>query len=165
MNEFLNNIKKNPLKNGFFLMSLISFGLALLSQWLGRTLLMCIHSNPKIPSTIKPVLQSAGWPQDISIASYYTIIVVLLLLLPKRAYFIAGFQSLFLFLQSLVLLVDYYLLKTWSCKINRQALDYLSYPQEIINSIATEDKLYIILGILILCISLFFLGSLFYTLN
>lgn len=148
------------MKNGFFLMSLISFGLALLSQWLGRTLLIYIHSNPNIPSIIKPVLQSAGWLQDISIASYYTIIVVLLLLLPKRAYFIAGFQSLFLFLQSLVLLVDYYLLKTWSCKINRQALDYLSYPQEIINSIATEDKLYIILGLLILCISLFFLGKL-----
>ena len=125
-------------------MSAISFGLALLSQWLGRTLLINIQTNPSIPSAIKPILQSAGWLQDVSIASYYTLTICILLLLPKRAQLIAIFQGLFLALQSIVILADYYLLKSWSCKINRLALDYVSYPKEILNSLSTQDRIYIV---------------------
>ena len=131
-------------------MATISFGLALLSQWLGRTLLINIQTHPSIPTAIKPILQSAGWLQDVSIASYYTLTICILLLLPKRAQVIAIFQGLFLALQSIVILTDYYLLKTWSCKTNRLALDYLSYPKEILNSLSTQDRIYIVVFLIAL---------------
>ena len=131
-------------------MSAISFGLALLSQWLGRTLLINIQTHPSIPTAIKPILQSAGWMQDVSIASYYTLTICILLLLPKRAQVIAIFQGLFLALQSIVILTDYYLLKTWSCKTNRLALDYLTYPKEILNSLSTQDRIYIVVFLIAL---------------
>jgi phosphoglycerol transferase MdoB-like AlkP superfamily enzyme len=160
LNRILDIIKKNPLKNGFFLMSAISFGLALLSQWLGRTLLIHIQSNPEIPPSIKPNLQSAGLLQDISISSYYSIIICILLLLPKRAQLIAIFQGVFLFLQSIVILIDYYLLKSWSTKINRLALDYIAYPQEIVNSVGTHERIYIVLFLVALVLFCLGLGKL-----
>ena len=131
-------------------MATISFGLALLSQWLGRTLLINIQTHPSIPTAIKPIVQSAGWLQDVSISSYYTLTICILLLLPKRAQVIAIFQGLFLALQSIVILTDYYLLKTWSCKTNRLALDYLSYPKEILNSLSTQDRIYIVVFLIAL---------------
>jgi hypothetical protein len=140
-------------------MAVLSFGLALLSQWLGRTLLINLQAHPSIPTAIKPILQSAGWLQDISIASYYTLAICILLLLPKRAQLIAIFQGLFLALQSTVIFIDYYLLKTWSCKINRLALDYLSYPKEIINSLSTQDRIYIIVFFIALIVIAVFLGK------
>ena len=144
-------------------MSAISFGLALLSQWLGRTLLINIQTHPSIPTAIKPILQSAGWMQDVSIASYYTLAICILLLLPKRAQLIAIFQGLFLALQSIVILTDYYLLKTWSCKTNRLALDYLSYPKEILNSLSTQDRIYILVFLIALIVIAVLLGKLLIT--
>ncbi len=141
-------------------MAVLSFGLALLSQWLGRTLLINLQAHPSIPPAIKPILQSAGWLQDISISSYYTLFICLLLLLPKRAQLIAIFQGLFLALQSSVIFIDYYLLKTWSCKINQLALDYLSYPKEITNSLSTQDRIYIIVFFIALIFIAVFLGKL-----
>jgi phosphoglycerol transferase MdoB-like AlkP superfamily enzyme len=97
--------------------------------------------------------------QDVSIASYYTLVICVLLLLPKRAQLIAIFQGLFLSLQSIVILTDYYLLKTWSCKTNRLALDYLSYPKEIINSLSTQDRIYILVFFIALIVIAVFLGK------
>ena len=141
-------------------MSAISFGLALLSQWLGRTLLINIQLQPSVAPSIKPILLSAGWLQDISISSYYTLSICLLLLLPKRAQLVAIFQGIFLILHSTVILIDYYLLKTWSCKINRLALDYLSYPKEILNSLSSKDLVYILIFFLLLLTLVVILGKL-----
>jgi len=141
-------------------MAILSFGLALLSQWLGRTLLINLQLRPLIPPAIKPILLSAGWLQDIAIASYYTIFVCCLLLLPKRTHILAIFQGVFLALHSTVFLIDYYLLKTWSCKINRLALDYLSYPKEIFKSLSTQDLVYIIIFFLLVIATTVILGKL-----
>lgn len=134
-------------------MASLSFGLALLSQWLGRTLLIYVQTIPSIPASIKPILLSAGTLQDISVASYYSIVVCILLLLPQRAYLIAFFQGIFLTFHTTIILVDYHLLRTWSSKINRQALDYLSYPKEILNSLNTHD-LVCLLSIVLLVLAL-----------
>jgi len=141
-------------------MATFSFGLALLSQWLGRTLLINIQLQPSVAPSIKPILLSAGLLQDISISSYYTLSICLLLLLPKRAQLVAIFQGIFLILHSTVILIDYYLLKTWSCKINRLALDYLSFPKEILNSLSSKDLVYILIFFLLLLTLVVILGKL-----
>jgi phosphoglycerol transferase MdoB-like AlkP superfamily enzyme len=87
------------------------------------------------------------------VASYYTIVVCLLLLLPQRAYLVAFFQGIFLIFHTIIILVDYHLLRTWSSKINRQALDYLSYPNEILNSLNTHD-LVCLISIVLLVLAL-----------
>lgn len=116
------------MKNGFFLLAIWSFALAMLSQRLGRSLTIQAVQNESIVELNTFNIQWYGLSQDVSVASYYTILACLIALLPWRVRIVQMVQSLFLISQGLLFALDLNLLLTWDSRFNALALSMIQFP-------------------------------------
>lgn len=128
------------MKNGFFLLALWSFALALLTQRLGRTLTLQIIQSQVYYSLPLNQIQSAGLSQDLSVAAYYAVLMVLLSCLPYRKTVLTSVQSLFLLFQGLLMAIDVNLLQTWNSRFNQLALNMLQFPKASWQSLSTNQQ-------------------------
>jgi len=110
---------KNPLKNGFFLLALWSFALAMLTQRLGRSLTLNAIQQQLVYELPANQIQQAGFSQDISVAAYYSLLVLLCALLPYRKPIIQTIQFLFIVTQGVLVAIDIHLLQTWNSRFNQ----------------------------------------------
>ena len=140
---------KNPLKNGFFLLALWSFSLAMLTQRLGRSLTIQALQNETIFELDALKIQWHGLLQDVSVSSYYTLLVCLISLLPWRIRLVQMIQSLFLISQGLLFALDLNLLLTWDSRFNALALSMVQFPAGTLQSLSFQNLCFI---------SLFFIG-------
>jgi phosphoglycerol transferase MdoB-like AlkP superfamily enzyme len=140
---------KNPLKNGFFLLALWSFSLAMLTQRLGRSLTIQALQNETIFELDALKIQWHGLLQDVSVSSYYTLLVCLISLLPWRIRLLQMIQSLFLISQGLLFALDLNLLLTWDSRFNALALSMVQFPAGTLQSLSFQNLCFI---------SLFFIG-------
>jgi hypothetical protein len=113
---------KNPLKNGFFLLALWSFALAMLSQRLGRSFTLNAIQQQVVYELPANQIQQAGLSQDLSVAAYYALVILLFALFPFRKPIIQIVQSLFIVVQALLIAIDIHLLQTWNSRFNQLAL-------------------------------------------
>lgn len=128
------------MKNGFFLLALWSFALALLTQRLGRTLTLQIIQSQVFYSLPLNQIQAAGMSQDLAVAAYYAVFMVLLSCLPHRKRVLVSFQSLFLLFQGLLMAIDVNLLQTWNSRFNQLALNMLQFPKASWQSLSTNQQ-------------------------
>jgi hypothetical protein len=130
---------KNPLKNGFFLLGLWSFSLAMLTQRLGRSLTIQALQNETIFELDALKIQWHGLLQDVSVSSYYTLLVCLISLLPWRIRLVQMVQSLFLISQGLLFALDLNLLLTWDSRFNALALSMVQFPAGTLQSLSVQN--------------------------
>jgi hypothetical protein len=130
---------KNPLKNGFFLLALWSFSLAMLAQRLGRSLTIQALQNETIFELDALKIQWHGLLQDVSVSSYYTLLVCLISLLPWRIRLVQMIQSLFLISQGLLFALDLNLLLTWDSRFNTLALSMIQFPAATLQSLSFQN--------------------------
>ncbi len=130
---------KNPLKNGFFLLALWSFSLAMVTQRLGRSLTIQALQNETIFELDALKIQWHGLLQDVSVSSYYTLLVCLISLLPWRIRLVQMIQSLFLISQGLLFALDLNLLLTWDSRFNALALSMIQFPAATLQSLSFQN--------------------------
>jgi hypothetical protein len=130
---------KNPLKNGFFLLAIWSFALAMLSQRLGRSLTIQAIQNESIAELDAFNIQWHGLSQDVSVASYYTLLICLIALFPWRIRLVQIVQSLFLISQGLLFALDLNLLLTWDSRFNALALSMVQFPAGTLQSLSFQN--------------------------
>ena len=147
---------KNPLKNGFFLMALWSFALAMLTQRLGRSITLNVIQQQLLYKIPTQQIQSAGFSQDLSVAAYFALAMVLLSLLPFRTKLLSVFQSAFIISQGLLIAIDIHLLQTWNSRFNQLAVNMLQFPQATLQSLSNSQHISIVLLIVGLCAVAFF---------
>jgi len=142
------------LKNGFFLLALWSFALAMLSQRLGRSFTLNAIQQQVVYELPANQIQQAGLSQDLSVAAYYALVILLFALFPFRKPIIQTVQSLFIVVQALLIAIDIHLLQTWNSRFNQLALTMLQFPEATLQSLSTAQRwmigaFVIIIGILV----------------
>lgn len=137
------------MKNGFFLLALWSFSLAMLTQRLGRSLTIQALQNETIFELDALKIQWHGLLQDVSVSSYYAILACLIALFPWRLRLVQMVQSLFLISQGLLFALDLNLLLTWDSRFNALALSMVQFPAGTLQSLSFQNLCFI---------SLFFIG-------
>lgn len=149
----------NPLKNGFFLVALWSFGLAFLLQRWGRYITIDLVQQQVVGQLNEQMMQSNGIYQDISVACYYSLIVLLIGLLPWRLLLIQWLQGLFVFSQCLLFLTDINLLHAWNSRINELAISMIFFPNAIIQSLSHREWLCVVCIVPVLLFVLWLLAK------
>jgi phosphoglycerol transferase MdoB-like AlkP superfamily enzyme len=134
---------KNPLKNGFFLLALWSFSLAMLTQRLGRSLTIQALQNETIFELDALKIQWHGLLQDVSVSSYYAMLACLIALFPWRLRLVQLIQSLFLISQGLLFALDLNLLLTWDSRFNALALSMVQFPAGTLQSLSFQNLCFI----------------------
>jgi phosphoglycerol transferase MdoB-like AlkP superfamily enzyme len=134
---------KNPLKNGFFLLALWSFSLAMLTQRLGRSLTIQALQNETIFELDALKIQWHGLLQDVSVSSYYAMLACLIALFPWRLRLVQMIQSLFLISQGLLFALDLNLLLTWDSRFNALALSMVQFPAGTLQSLSFQNLCFI----------------------
>ncbi len=129
------------MNNGFFLLALWSFALALLTQWLGRTLSINQIQHQLDHHLPADQIQQAGFLQDLSISAYYTLLILLVSWLPSRWRIVEIVQSLFVITQGLLITVDIHLLQTWSSRFNQLAINMMQFPGATLQSMSVQQKI------------------------
>jgi len=127
------------LKNGFFLLALWSFSLAMLTQRLGRSLTILALQNETIFELDALKIQWHGLLQDVSVSSYYAMLACLIALFPWRLRFVQMVQSLFLISQGLLFALDLNLLLTWDSRFNALALSMVQFPAGTLQSLSFQN--------------------------
>ena len=146
---------KNPLKNGFFLLALWSFALAMLTQRLGRSLTLNAIQQQLVYELPANQIQQAGFSQDISVAAYYSLLVLLCALLPYRKPIIQTIQFLFIVTQGVLVAIDIHLLQTWNSRFNQLAIHMLQFPEATLQSLSTSQRwMALVFILLLLCIAI-----------
>lgn len=121
----------------------------MLTQRLGRSLTIQALQNETIFELDALKIQWHGLLQDVSVSSYYTLLVCLMSLLPRRIRLVQMIQSLFLISQGLLFALDLNLLLTWDSRFNALAWSMMQFPAATLQSLSVQN----------LClISLFFIG-------
>ncbi|MEK0439423.1 MAG: hypothetical protein RLZZ504_339, partial [Bacteroidota bacterium] len=133
------------MKNGFFLVALWSFALAMLTQRLGRSITLMAIQNQLDYSLPTDTIQAAGLSQDLSVSAYFTLLMLLTSVIPYRLIWLQLFQSLFIVLQGLLIAIDIQLLQTWNSRFNQLAINMLQFPEATLQSMSTAQLWRIIL--------------------
>lgn len=133
------------MKNGFFLVALWSFALAMLTQRLGRSITLMAIQNQLDYSLPTDTIQAAGLSQDLSVSAYFTLLMLLMSVIPYRMIWLQLFQSLFIVLQGLLIAIDIQLLQTWNSRFNQLAINMLQFPEATLQSLSTAQLWRIIL--------------------
>ena len=113
----------------------------MLTQRLGRTLTIEAIQNQEVLELNSEAMHSHGLLQDLSVASYFTLIICLFALLPFRIRFVQILQTLIMVLQGLLLLLDIHLLKVWNSRCNQLSISMFKYPQATIQSLSSQQIL------------------------
>lgn len=127
------------MKNGFFLVALWSFALAMLAQRLGRSITLMAIQNQLDYSLPTETIQAAGLSQDLSVSAYFTLLMLLMSVIPHRMIWLQLFQSLFLVFQGLLIAIDIPLLQTWNSRFNQLAINMLQFPEATFQSLSTAQ--------------------------
>lgn len=133
------------MKNGFFLVALWSFALAMLTQRLGRSITLMAIQNQLDYSLPTDTIQAAGLSQDLSVSAYFALFMLLMSVIPHRMIWLQLFQSLFIVLQGLLIAIDIQLLQTWNSRFNQLAINMLQFPEATLQSISTAQLWRVIL--------------------
>lgn len=147
---------KNPLKNGFFLLAIWSFALALLTQRLGRSITLNIIQHQVDYSLPTDTIQSAGQLQDLSVSAYFSLVMLVLSLLPYRLILLKIVQSIFILTQGILVAIDIHLLQTWNSRFNLMALNMLQFPEATLQSLSNGQIWSAVLLLLALGVLAFF---------
>lgn len=133
------------MKNGFFLVALWSFALAMLTQRLGRSITLMAIQNQLDYSLPTDTIQAAGLSQDLSVSAYFALLMLLTSVIPHRIIWLQLFQSLFLVFQGLLIAIDIPLLQTWNSRFNQLAINMLQFPEATLQSLSTAQLWRVIL--------------------
>ncbi|MFM8995728.1 MAG: hypothetical protein ACKOI1_05720, partial [Bacteroidota bacterium] len=147
---------KNPFFNGFFLLAIWSFALALLTQRLGRSITLNIIQHQVEYSLPTDTIQSAGQPQDFSVSAYFSLVMLVLSLLPYRLILLKIAQSIFILTQGILVAIDIHLLQTWNSRFNLMALNMLQFPEATLQSLSNGQIWSAVLLLLALGVLAFF---------
>ena len=137
-------------------MALWSFALAMLTQRLGRSLTLNAIQQQLVYELPANQIQQAGFSQDISVAAYYSLLVLLCALLPYRKPIIQTIQFLFIVTQGVLVAIDIHLLQTWNSRFNQLAIHMFQFPEATLQSLSTSQRwmglvfIFLLLGIAIL---------------
>ena len=136
----ITNKRKNRFKNGFFLLLCYVFLFCLLLQFLSRSIQIACIQTASISMSDAIDTQYNGLIQDVSVSSYFTIILLMgLLLLPIKGLaitrYIQWIQGIAMSLTAFICLIDSELLNFWNSKVNAQAIEYLQFPKQLLTSI------------------------------
>ena len=84
----------------------------MLSQRLGRSFTLNAIQQQVVYELPANQIQQAGLSQDLSVAAYYALVILLFALFPFRKPIIQTVQSLFIVVQALLIAIDIHLLQT-----------------------------------------------------
>ncbi len=131
--------RKNPFLNGFFLLLCYGFLFCLLVQFLSRSIQIACIQTASVSMSDAIDTHYNGLIQDLSVSSYFTIILLIgLLFLPIKGLAITRyfqwFQGIVMSLTAFICLIDSQLMYFWNSKVNAQAIGYLQFPKQLFSS-------------------------------
>lgn len=144
------------MKNGFFLLALWSFALAMLSQRLGRTITLKVIQQQVLFKLPTDQIQAAGLTQDMAVAGYFALLMLALSCLPFKRILLPVVQSVFIITQGLLVTIDIHLLQTWNSRFNQLAINMLQFPEATLQSLSNGQRWWAALCLMVLGLLAYF---------